>query len=220
MRRLSVRVCILLFFIAVMVMIAFPYVRAQQLEGAGVRLPDAITRDNMLQHCERLISTHSGPDAQGAGGNSRVVGTVDLSVPPNHRVVARLYLVNSRTHREVGHATGSDRQSRRRHTSPRHRSVAFALIDFNAPFKAKVPLRTTTLYRKGLPQGSYSFGDPYEPFTATHSHTFTGRIRPNQTYLFYVEGDREFVARPSMSLDEFTAGNDGMFLVLTLTVSS
>ena len=77
------------------------------------------------------------------------------------------------------------------------------------------PQRMSRVWVPGLRKGGETVF-LHEAFPVTHSRTLTGSFWAGETCLFYVEGDREFVAKPGMTIAEFAASNDGSFLVLTV----
>jgi hypothetical protein len=74
----------------------------------------------------------------------------------------------------------------------------------------------TSLGVAGHSRGSGNNWEQPNSVTVKSSLSMPGRIMPGTSHIVYVEGDREPVVDPTMSVDEFARKNAGNYLVVTL----
>ncbi len=180
-----------------------------------VTLPDNVCK-KLVALCEEKYMAFLAPSAGfGEGCNPRVVAQILLGKSRERFTDVTAWLVMSGTEQELGVARCvSDRDPA---LFPENRHCTVVLWDYVGDIQPapEPPQRMSRVWVPGLPRG----GDTvflYEAFPVTHSRTLTGSFWAGKTRLFYVEGDREFVAAPGMTVAEFAASNNGAFLVLTV----
>ena len=146
--------------------------------------------------------------------NSRSIATVRACFTRETWLVTGVYAVEKGNVISVAHrATGrSSELSRPDDPYLMTFSVTFGLADEDTPEG-----RTTYIKNKGGSRSFGNFGGTYDPFAASNSQTFTGRINPDEGRLLYVEGDRQPTAASEMTVQEFAEANrKGRFLVVTI----
>jgi hypothetical protein len=150
----------------------------------------------------------------GEGCNPRVVARIRLGKSRKRFADVTAWLVMSGTEQELGVARCvSDRDPP---LFPENRHCTVVLWDYVGDTQlAEPPQRMSRLWTPGLRKGGNTVFQ-YEAFPITHSRTLTQSFWAGETCLFYVEGDREFVAEPGMTVAGFAAQNNGSFLVLTV----
>jgi len=178
--------------------------------------PDYAQREKLLILFEEERVPFSTPSAElGEGCNPRVVARILLGKARERSADVTAWLVTPGTHDKLGVARCAS--ERRPAQFPVDRRCSVVLWDYVCDTQPalKPPQRGTSLWVPGLRKGGTA-GFLYDAFPVTHSRTLTESFWAGETCLFYVEGDREFVAQPGMTVAEFAASNNGSFLVLTV----
>jgi hypothetical protein len=135
----------------------------------------------------------------GKGCNPRVVARILLGKARSRYADITVWLVTSGTEQKLGVARCVS--ERRPAPFPEDRRCVVVLWDYvrDTQRALEPPQRASYLWVPGLRKGGNA------------NFLYEGKTR-----LFYVEGDREFVAEPGMTVAEFAAQNNGSFLVLTV----
>ena len=142
---------------------------------------------------------------------ARPIAIAEGTVTRTTHIEAALYVVGD------GISTKNNRASTFRGTergSPRWRRkrITFALAETETSEG-----RFAWIAVRGMSGGGASgFLTPHR-FEAKFQQVFTGDLNVGKPRLLYAEGDRKFVARPDMTVEEFAKTNDGNFLVVTVT---